>query len=386
MSHKYIYESCYAHKHIYIYQKSLTWSCAVIPSPVVSYKFISHVTHIYTYQLCHTLICMNYVTHIYIYDSCPTCMYIRFVTHIYIYISEEPHTKSRSGPFTCHMSHVTRIYLWVMSHICVYISDLKWSCAVNPLLLMSHKYICHITHIYTHQFCHTLVYMSYVTRIYIWVMSHDVYMIHVTHTYIYQKSLKRSRARNGLFTCHGEDTKNALSCRSFFAEEPPITGLFCGKWPAEIRHPVSLRHSVPVMSHKCTSHVTHIYIYMSYVTHIYIWVMSHVYTCESCHTYLYIRFMSLTRIYIYIYIRRGSHEVARGHLTCHVTQKYIWVPLICHVTYKDLWFMPLMYTYELWHTHKYEACHTHICVVSHTYMYISHATHICMHGTSRTYP
>jgi len=28
----------------------------------------------------------------------------------------------------------------------------------------------------------------------------------------------------------------ALSCRSFFANKPLITGLFCGKWPIKIRH------------------------------------------------------------------------------------------------------------------------------------------------------
>jgi len=43
----------------------------------------------------------------------------------------------------------------------------------------------------------------------------------------------------------GEDTYDALSCRSFFAKEPLIIGLFCGKWPVKIRHPMGLRHPVP---------------------------------------------------------------------------------------------------------------------------------------------
>ena len=49
------------------------------------------------------------------------------------------------------------------------------------------------------------------------------------------------------FTCviqSGEDPQNALSCRSFFANEPLIIGLFCGKWPLRIRHPMGLRHPV----------------------------------------------------------------------------------------------------------------------------------------------
>jgi len=42
----------------------------------------------------------------------------------------------------------------------------------------------------------------------------------------------------------GEGASNALSCRSLFAKEPLILGLFCGKRPPEIRHPVGLRHPV----------------------------------------------------------------------------------------------------------------------------------------------
>ena len=36
----------------------------------------------------------------------------------------------------------------------------------------------------------------------------------------------------------------SLSCRSFLAKEPLITGLFCGKWPTKIRHPMTLCHPV----------------------------------------------------------------------------------------------------------------------------------------------
>jgi len=42
----------------------------------------------------------------------------------------------------------------------------------------------------------------------------------------------------------GEDLYDSLSCKSFSAEEPLIVGLFCGKWPITIRHPVGLRHPV----------------------------------------------------------------------------------------------------------------------------------------------
>ena len=38
----------------------------------------------------------------------------------------------------------------------------------------------------------------------------------------------------------GEDPQNALSCRSLSAKEPLIIGLFDGKWPVKIRHPMHL--------------------------------------------------------------------------------------------------------------------------------------------------
>ena len=47
----------------------------------------------------------------------------------------------------------------------------------------------------------------------------------------------------------GEDAWDASSCRSFFAKEPLIIGLFCEKWPKKIRHPTGLRHPVIVISY-----------------------------------------------------------------------------------------------------------------------------------------
>jgi len=44
----------------------------------------------------------------------------------------------------------------------------------------------------------------------------------------------------------GGDPQDAFSCRSFFAKEPLIIGLFYGKRPIKIRHPMGLRHPVYV--------------------------------------------------------------------------------------------------------------------------------------------
>jgi len=48
----------------------------------------------------------------------------------------------------------------------------------------------------------------------------------------------------------GDDTRDALSCRSFPAKEPLIIGLFCGKWHTKIRHPMGFRHPVHVQGSK----------------------------------------------------------------------------------------------------------------------------------------
>ena len=42
----------------------------------------------------------------------------------------------------------------------------------------------------------------------------------------------------------GEDSYDALICRSFLVKEPLITGLFCGKWSVNIWHLMGLRHPV----------------------------------------------------------------------------------------------------------------------------------------------
>jgi len=59
-----------------------------------------------------------------------------------------------------------------------------------------------------------------------------------------------NRARRALNISHthgrkgGKDPYDALSGRSFFAKEPLIIGLFPGKWPVKIWHPMTLHHPV----------------------------------------------------------------------------------------------------------------------------------------------
>jgi len=43
--------------------------------------------------------------------------------------------------------------------------------------------------------------------------------------------------------------ENTWSCSSFFAKEPLIMRLFCGKWPTKIRHSMGLHH--PLVEIEC---------------------------------------------------------------------------------------------------------------------------------------
>jgi len=44
----------------------------------------------------------------------------------------------------------------------------------------------------------------------------------------------------------GQHAQDALSCRSHPTKEPPILGLFCGKYPRKTRYPMGLGHPVRV--------------------------------------------------------------------------------------------------------------------------------------------
>jgi len=77
-------------------------------------------------------------------------------------------------------------------------------------------------------------------------------------------------------SCHA-----VLSCRSFVAKEPLIIGLFRGKWPIKIRHPMTLRQWI----FKCTSH-TH--------TSTHSFFLSFVYTISDLMCRFFILFVSQT--------------------------------------------------------------------------------------------
>ena len=88
----------------------------------------------------------------------------------------------------------------------------------------------------------------------------------------------------------GEDSWDALSCGSFLAKEPLIVGLFCGKWPMKIKHPVTLCHPVFMQGSFCkcalltafkngVAHAIYISIYIYITAHIDVYIHKIMYTC-----------------------------------------------------------------------------------------------------------
>jgi len=70
----------------------------------------------------------------------------------------------------------------------------------------------------------------------------------LSHILVQNFNLNQSERYQNSCQAHpcDKDSQDALNYRSFSAKEPQIIGLFCGKWPVKIRHPMGLRHLVSV--------------------------------------------------------------------------------------------------------------------------------------------
>ena len=152
-------------------------------------------------------------------------------------------------------------------------------------------------------------------------------------------------------SCHtssiqgGEDSQDALSCRSFSAKEPLIIGLFFEKWPMKIRHPMILRHPE--------------------------WMMCH-FTSTRCDSYEW-----------YIDVIDVIREIYRISYESHQSHQYIWEIYreICRMIYLDV-----IHMRDISHTcDSYERCIDviHINVVSHTYELVNDTSHIHMNDVWR---
>jgi len=122
----------------------------------------------------------------------------------------------------------------------------------------------------------------------------------------------------------GEDQQDALSCRSFFAKEPLIIGLFCGKWPIKIRHSLGLRH--PVMS-------SFISIYCIMFNILYCGLTSII--CLSIYLRcIHLSIYILLHPYMYLFTHTQTHKKStqsHTHHACAHTQYIVLWPHVNHV-------------------------------------------------------
>ena len=81
---------------------------------------------------------------------------------------------------------------------------------------------------------------------------------------------------------------HALSCRSFFAKEPLIIGLICGKWPIKIRHPMGLGHPVYVYTSYANMYVIRVCTQFTYITKCSTKIMyeNYVHICICVHVFI----------------------------------------------------------------------------------------------------
>ena len=69
--------------------------------------------------------------------------------------------------------------------------------------------------------------------------------MYIYTTYIYIHTYKERERTSAPYAWHTVAKMNRmLCCRSLSAKQPLITGLFCGKRPIKIRHPMGLGHPV----------------------------------------------------------------------------------------------------------------------------------------------
>jgi len=92
--------------------------------------------------------------------------------------------------------------------------------------------------IYIHVHIFTCMYIYICMSIYT-----QKYMYIYVYVYTARSRNKNSYSHKRVYHIQvGEDAQDAFSCKSLSAKEPLIIGLFCGKCPLKIRHPMHLRH------------------------------------------------------------------------------------------------------------------------------------------------
>jgi len=137
-----------------------------------------------------------------------------------------------SPELLCDWSSVgSNSYVMQFAHMWhgAFILDMTYQLRCVWLRVGSHSYVMKFVHM-----CNT-------------IRSHLTWLVHMKYmkclTYQMSDELKRLKNVSYMRFIQGsQDPQDALNCRSFFAKEPLIIGLFCGKWAMKIRHLMTLRH------------------------------------------------------------------------------------------------------------------------------------------------
>jgi len=170
---------------------------------------------------------------------------------------------------------------------------------------------------------------------------------------------------------------HGMPCRSSFAKEPLITGLFCGKWPLMIRHLMGLRHPVSRILQLQQQFETHTYLYIPlYLYMFYLnicistWINAYLYTC--IHMFIFI-FMCIYTGGAYAGSagsaakRKGPKRAnARGVRGAALSA---WFSGVCVYTHSHI----CIHIYYI---------HSHICIHIYLYMYIHvvfRSLYVCMY-------
>ena len=113
-----------------------------------------------------------------------------------------------------------------------------------------------------HMYIYILICIHVSVRMFIFTWIYVIYMYIYTLVCVCvwssQADVNQSRfavSREWVIACHMNEyrvakTHSILEGAGHFSQkEPLIIGLFCGKWPMKIRHPMTLRHSVISSAH-----------------------------------------------------------------------------------------------------------------------------------------
>jgi len=120
------------------------------------------------------------------------------------------------------------------------------------------------------------------TQLYIFLQYYTGNVQYISDIYI-RKYTKSIYSIYETYVQGGEDPYAALSCRSFSAKEPIIVGLFCGKRPIKVRHPMTLRHPVwDIYTRHVGAKMWHTHTHLHTLTHTHTYTYTYTYTHTKC--------------------------------------------------------------------------------------------------------